>query len=193
MPIKSKAGGDPTKAIKQNLLRQGKKVTREAVTVWNTEAQKRIAEAAQGRTSRDAQRDQRGDLQGRKDNDLHELYESFTPPQWVESEKAWVFAVTHEFAREHEWGAQPHEIQAKNANALVFEWPDMPREVEEKFEPQWESDTNSLEKPQVAFDSVDHPGVPAIGYLRHGRQKARQRLEDAGIDARAFGLGEGSR
>lgn len=193
MPIKAQGGGDPTKAIVERLYSRGKKVTREAVTIWNSTAQDRIMVTAQGRASIDAQRDQRGALSGRENNDLHELAQSFTAPFWKEDRHAWVFAVTHRFAKHHEWGAMPHEIEAATANALIFEWPDMPKEVREDFEPQWESDTNVLEEPEVAFDSVDHPGTPAIGYLRHGRRKARERVEAAGFDAEAFGLGEGSR
>lgn len=175
--MKAHGGGDPTKAIHEGIEDLGKRITREAMTIWNTESQKRVMEAAQGRTDLDDTRDQRGSLSGREENDLHEIADSFTAPYWDDEQDRWVFAVTHRFADVHEWGAQPHEIKAKQAQALVFEWPDAPKEVREQFEDTF---------PKVFFDSVEHPGVPGIGFLRYGRAKARDRLQDAGFDTEEF-------
>lgn len=183
MALKAQGGGDATKAIVEGIDEYGKRVTREAMTIWNTASQDRIMEAAQGRSGIDSE-----GRQGREQNQLHELVQEFTPPVWDDSRDAWVFSVTHVAAKFHEWGAVPHEIRARHARAMVFEWPDMPPEVREKFEDQWESTTNMLEEPQVAFNTVDHPGVPAIGYLRHGREQARDRLEAGGFTVTDFGL-----
>lgn len=177
MTVTTPSGEDPTKAIQAEVKELGKKITREAMTVWNTESQKRIMEAAGARSEIDAARDARGALKGRESNALNEIAQEFTAPVWNEGENAWIFSVTHEAAVFHEWGATPHEIRAKAAHALAFEWPDAPEEVQEKFEDTF---------PLVFFDNVDHPGVPAIGFMRFGREKARQRLDKAGFDASTF-------
>jgi hypothetical protein len=178
--------GDAAQAIEAGVEEYGKRVTREAVTVWNTEAQKRIMEAAGGRTDIDAARDMRGSLTGREENELHQLAKEFTAPVWDDANDQWIFACTHAFASLHEWGAMPHEIEARRAQALVFEWPDMPSEVREDFEAQWESTDNFLTEPMVAFSNVDHPGLPAIGFMRYGRQKAREELRDMGVATEGF-------
>lgn len=186
MPLKGENGGDATAVIAEATQKAAKKATREAMDVWHAEAQKRVMEAASGRADIDDTRDSRGSLTGRQENRLHELAQEFTVPVWSEDKGAWVFAVTHFAAAFHEFGAEPHEIRARQARALVFEWPDMPQEVREKFEDQWASPTNSLEEPQVAFNSVEHPGVPGIGFMRYGRQQAEERLSDAGFDTDTF-------
>lgn len=177
MPVKGDAGKSAAQAITGEMQNLAKEVTREAMTVWNTAAQERVMEAAEGRSGMDDTRDSRGSLQGRQSNDLHELAQSFTVPQWDDSEQAWRFAVTHFSAGFHEWGVTPHEIRAKQADVLAFPWPDAPEEIEEKFEDTF---------PYVFFDKVEHPGVPGIGYLRHGRERARQRLEEAGFSTETF-------
>lgn len=156
-----------------------RRVTREAITVWNSEAQKRIMDAAGNRRTIDDTRDSRGSLQGRRDSDLHEIAQSFTAPVWDSGEGAWTFSVTHAAAAFAEWGAQPHEIRAKHAQALAFEWPDAPEEIAEQYESTF---------PTVFFDSVEHPGVPAVGYLRYGREQARRYLADEGFDTDDFVL-----
>lgn len=169
--------GDAVQAIIGATERYGKRVTREAATIWNTAAQQRIMEAAGARADLDAQRDQRGPLEGRQEHQLHQLANAFSAPTWDSEEGAWVFACTHAFAGVHEWGAVPHEIEAKTAQALAFEWPDAPDEVKEQYEDTF---------PLVFFDSVEHPGVPAIGYMRHGRREAARNLQDAGFEVEEF-------
>lgn len=186
MTVEGTNGQSAEQAIRSGVKEYGKRVTREAVSVWNTQAQQRVMEAAGGRSGIDSQRDQRGSLQGRESNALHELAQEFTAPVWDEQKEQWIFACTHAFASLHEWGAMPHEINARRSKALIFEWPDMPDEVREKFEDQWESSENYLEEPQVAFANVEHPGFPAIGFMRYGRQQARQHLQSMGLDTEGF-------
>jgi hypothetical protein len=177
MTITGANGEDAEQAIAAGISEYGKRVTREATTAWHTAAQERLMEAAGGRSDLDDTRDMRGSLEGRQSNDLHKLAEAFTPPVWNADDQQWEFACTHAMAPMHEWGAMPHEIQAKQAQALVFEWPDAPEEIEEQF-----ADTF----PTVFFDSIEHPGVPAIGYMRYGRQQARKRLEAMGLSTTGF-------
>lgn len=186
MTVSGQNGQSAEQAIRAGVQEYGKRVTREAISAWNTASQERVMEAAGGRSGRDAQYDERGSLEGRENNALHELAQEFTAPVWDDDEEQWLFACTHAFASLHEWGAMPHEIEARRAQALVFEWPDMPQEVREKFEDQWESSQNYLEEPQVAFQSIEHPGFPAIGFMRYGRQQARQKLQSMGIQTEGF-------
>lgn len=94
---------------------------------------------------------------------------------WVEGEPegkleqgdAYVAEWTHPHADKLEVGVKPHTIEADDG-VLVFEWPDMPEGVEAQFEDQWESEDSFLERPEVAFVKVEHPGIPALGYIRGG-------------------------
>lgn len=177
MTVTGEFGTSAAEAISAEVEELGKEVTREAMTVWHTAAQERLMNAAGQRSGIDSKRDTRGELQGRKENDLHELADQFTPIVWSEKEQAWQFACAHVAAAFHEWGAKPHEIKAKQAQVLAFEWPDAPEEVEKQFEDTF---------PTVFFASVDHPGVPAIGFMRYGREQARKRLRDAGFSTSGF-------
>lgn len=181
MTVTGTGGESGAQAIEAEVQKLGKRVTREGITIWNTTAQDRITSAAEMRTIDSPQGDSEG-RQGRLANNLHELVQSFTAPVWDATEGVWRFAVTDETAQIHEFGAVPHEIRAKQARALAFEWPDAPEDIQEKFEATF---------PTVFFNSVQHPGAPAIGYMRHGREQARQRVGEAGFDASAFGVGGG--
>lgn len=175
-------GGDPTKQVVERLHAEGKKVTRDAMDVWFTASQDRLVEAAQQRAGGEGADDSEGRV-GRRENNLTDMLDEFQPPVWVESEQAWVFTVAHAAAVFHEFGAEPHEIRAAQARALAFEWPDAPKEVEEQFEDSF---------PTVFFNSIEHPGTPAIGFIRHGRSEARRRLQKAGYAVESFGEGGGS-
>lgn len=177
MTIETPDGRDPTKAIEEALRREGKKVTRDAMDVWFTAAQDRLIEAAEQRAGSGGADDSEG-MVSRQQNALTDMIDEFQPVQWDDSEEQWTFAITHEAAIFHEFGADAHEIEAGAARALAFEWPDAPQEVKEKFE-------NSF--PTVFYDSVSHPGTPAIGFVRHGRQVARDRLQQAGYTVEEFG------
>lgn len=182
MTLEGPNGGDPDRIIAAHAEAAAKQIGREAMTVWNTASMERVMQAAGNRSGIDAARDQRGDLQGRQENNLAALAQAMSAPVWDETEGAWTWGVAHVAAPFHEWGAMPHEIRAAADSALVFPWPDMPDEVREEYESQWESTTNMLEEPEVAFQSTGHPGVPAIGFMRHGLHETRRRLEAAGLD-----------
>lgn len=78
---------------------------------------------------------------------------------------------THPHADKIEVGVREHEIEA-DGGALVFEWPGMPEEVADQFRSQWESSDSFLEEPQVAFARIEHPGIPGVGFIRHGFSRA---------------------
>lgn len=177
MPVSGPRGGDPTKAIIEEIDSMSKKLTREAMDVWFAASQDRIVEAAEQRAGTSDRADDSEGKSYRRENNLTDMLDDFQPPYWDEEEQAWIFVWAHAAAVFHEWGADAHEIEAKRAQALVFEWPDAPEEIEEQFEDTF---------PTVFFNSVQHPGTPAIAPIRYGREQARQRLKRAGFDAREF-------
>jgi len=98
-------------------------------------------------------------LYARGDEHEYEVFpvaQASMPPEWDTSEEAWVFTFPHVAAAIFEFGAVPHEIEAKNAEYLAFEWPDAPPEIQEQF---------SATFPKVFFQKVDHPGVEALHYV----------------------------
>lgn len=178
MTLEGPNGGDPTKAVKAELDSAAKRVTRDAMHVWFGASQDRLIEAAEQRAGTSDRPDDSEGREYRRENNLTDMLDEFQPPRWDEEEEALVWSITHAAAVFHEWGADAHEIRAKEADALAFEWPDAPEEIKEQFESSF---------PTVFFDSVEHPGTPAIGMVRYGREKARQRLKRAGYHAEDFG------
>ena len=77
---------------------------------------------------------------------------------------------THPHADKIEVGVKPHTIEGDPI--LVFEWQNIPDDVAEQFRPQWEDPDSFLDEPEVAFTKVEHPGIPAVGYIRHGFSRA---------------------
>lgn len=102
------------------------------------------------------------------DYDVFPVAQSGQPPQWDRSKGGYVFAYPHEAAIFFEVGTEPHEIEAVRAEMLSFEWPDAPAEVQQMFEETF---------PTVFFQSVDHPGTPALGYVQAGMDAAGRYLE----------------
>lgn len=171
--IRGPSGGDPTKAINAALDEEAKSTLRDAADVWFTAASDRLVEAAEGRAGIDAE-----GKTYREENNLMDMMDEFQPPQWDDREQAFIWSITHHAAVFHEFGAVPHEIEAKKAQALAFEWPDAPDEVKEQFEDTY---------PLVFFNRIQHPGIPAIGMVRYGRDEARRWLEGQGVEAAEFG------
>lgn len=91
-----------------------------------------------------------------EDYEVFPVAQSAMPPEWDEAEGGWVFAFPHVAAAIFEFGAIPHEIEAKRAEYLAFEWPDAPPEIQEQF---------SATFPTVFFKKVDHPGVNALHFV----------------------------
>lgn len=166
--IESENGGDPTNALGSILEANKDKLTRDAVDLWFQESTDWLTEAAERRS----EIGQRKGRQGRATQGLDQIRKHAVPPQW--DGDSWVFSFPHKGAVFHEYGARSHEIRAKKAEVLAFEWPDAPEEVKEQFE--------DTEGDLVFFESVNHPGVPAIGYVRHGLRKTKSFLEQKGYN-----------
>lgn len=168
--VKGQDGDDPTKAVVQGLEANADELTRDVIDVWFKETQEwlRDAEANRSELGRQKGNDQR------ENNNLGQIAQTAQPPTWNEDEQWWEFSYPHEGAVFQEFGAQPHEIRAKNAEVLAFEWPDAPEEVQEQFK--------HTEGDLVFFKSVQHPGLPAIGFVRYGRDVAKREVEEAGVD-----------
>lgn len=77
---------------------------------------------------------------------------------------------THPHTNKIEIGVRPHEIEG--GPVLIFDWPGMPDEVRADFEDQWASDESFLEEPMVAYAKVNHPGIPGVGFIRAGFNRA---------------------
>ena len=178
MSVKTNDGRDPTKAIVEEVDNLGKDLTRDAAHVWFEESHDRLIEAAEQRAGTSSRADDSEGKTYRRENNLTDILDEFYAPYWDDEERAWIWGIAHAAAIFHEFGADAHEIRAKQARTLAFEWPDAPDEIREQFESTF---------PTVFFNKVKHPGTPAIGMIRYGREKARKRLKAAGIDAREFG------
>lgn len=172
--LTGKTGPDPTKAVMGEMRAEAAELTREAIDYWFKESQDWLAEAAQQRSDLDSE----GRSQ-REQNGLHAIMQVAVPPSWDEEENQWTFSYPHEGAVFQEFGAKPTEIEAKKAEVLAFEWPDAPEEVQEQF--------SHTEGDLVFFESIDHPGIPAIGFIRRGRDKTERALESRGTDTTKFG------
>lgn len=77
---------------------------------------------------------------------------------------------THPHTDKIEVGVKPHMIEGDPI--LIFEWPGMPDEVRAQFQSAWDSEDNFLEEPMVAFAEVNHPGIPGVGFIAGGFQRA---------------------
>lgn len=172
--IKSSGGGDPTKAVMEGLRAQKKQLTMDFMDLWYQETTDWLTEAAERRSQLGVSHGR----EGRAQNGLDAIRDKSLPPTWDDAAEQWSFSFPHEGAVFQEFGARPHEIRAKKAQVLAFEWPDAPAEVEEQFE--------DTEGDLVFFESIDHPGIPAIGFVRYGRDQAKRLLESRGYNVEEF-------
>jgi len=172
--IQADDGGDPTKAIIGKAQSKEDELTRDAMNLWFQESTDWLTEAAETRNEVGLMHGRKG----REMNGLSQIAAGAVPPSWDKRREAWVFSFPHEGAVFQEFGARPHEIRAKKAEVLAFEWPDAPAEVKKQFE--------DTEGDLVFFESVNHPGIPAIGFVRYGRDRASRYLEQQGYDVEEF-------
>lgn len=170
--IEAEDGGDPENAMVTAVEAEKKEFTRDAIDLWFQESTEWLREAAQRRSALGARKGR----VGRATQGLDQIRKSATPPRWENGE--WIFAFPHEGAVFQEYGAVPHEIRAKQAEVLAFEWPDAPAEVQEQFD--------HTEGDLVFFESIQHPGIPAIGYVRYGRDQAQRYLEKQGYETEFY-------
>jgi hypothetical protein len=165
MPIKAGESRKVVKALEEN----ARDLSEKAINFWFEESQLWLEQAAHNRANIASE----GRI-GRENNGLFAIQQQATPPAWNNGH--WEFSYNHEGAVFQEYGARPHEITARRAEFLAFEWPDAPEEVQEQFD--------HTEGDLVFFKSINHPGIPAIGFTRRGRDKLIDRLEAKGIDTR---------
>lgn len=172
--IVAENGGDPTKQIVAALEEEKEDLTRDSADLWYQESTDWLSEAAERRS----ELGRRKGHSGRASQGLDQINKHSVPPFWDESRGAWIFSFPHEGAVFQEFGARPHEIRAKKAEVLAFEWPDQPAEVREQF--------RHTEGDLVFFESINHPGIPAIGFVRYGRDRAERYLGQQGYDTEVF-------
>lgn len=107
---------------------------------------------------------------GRSDSaEVHGVVQTAHPPEWDESRQAWVFGFSHSWAAGFEYGTDPHTIEPVTADFLKFPWPDAPDHIKERFRPQWDDPDHFLEEPEVLLKQVEHPGTPALRFVRDSR------------------------
>lgn len=75
-----------------------------------------------------------------------------------------------------EFGIEPHEIRARNAEALAFVWEDPPQWVREEFNQARDAGGRFSSGWMVFFQSVDHPGIPESRALRDAINGLRELL-----------------
>ena len=110
---------------------------------------------------------ERGDQAG---YEVYNVAQATMPPEW--DGESWSFAFLRKESIWFEFGTEEHEITPNPpTKMLLFEWPDMPAEVEEKFEDRWSDPDDWLEYPQVMFPRVHHPGTKELKFLRDSRDE----------------------
>lgn len=174
MQIKAQDGSDGGKTIVAKMKERKSEMTKEYIDLWFQESTDWLSDAAQRRSELGVSHGR----EGRAQHGLDQIRKGAIPPYWDDRREAWVFGFPHIGAIFQEFGAIPHEIRAKKAEALAFEWPDAPEDVKEDFE--------YTEGDLVFFESVNHPGIPAIGFTRYGRDKAELYLEKQGHSTEVF-------
>lgn len=169
--IEDSGGGDAGRAVVGVLEDQKKELTKELINYWYEQSQLHLEEAASNRATIASE-----GRAGRESTGLYAIHQQSVPPVWTNEH--WEFAYPHEGAIFQEEGARPHEIRARKAEVLAFEWPDAPQEVKEQFE--------DTEGDLVFFESIDHPGIPAIGFVRRGRDKTEEKAKELGYRTESY-------
>jgi len=94
------------------------------------------------------------------------------PEGKLEKGNAYVAEWEHPHADKLEVGVAPHMIEGNPI--LVFPWPDAPPEVVEDWQPRWDDPDYWLDEPYVVFTEVEHPGIPALGFIAAGFRRSLQ-------------------
>lgn len=155
----------------QNLVAKMESVSDEvfeqAMRRWYSASQKHLEEAINDRAGPGSE----GMVSRQDEGGMDSILRSAMPPRWNGDKIEFVY--THFAAVYHEFGTRPHEIEADPGEVLAFPWPDAPQDIQEQFEDTF---------PVVFFKEVLHPGTPAIGFVRYGRQQAEQFLRGEGVE-----------
>lgn len=96
--------------------------------------------------------------------DVASVAQSSLPPEWDEAEGAWTFVFPHIAAPFLEFGTDEHPIEAKDAEVLAFEWPEMEGEPFGDTGKTWD-EVYADTWPTVFLPEVEHPGTPALRFL----------------------------
>jgi len=143
-----------SRALVKRADQMARQLTRDGMDVWFSKSQDTLYEA----DSED------------EGSNLYPIGQSAQPPTWDEAAGGWRFSYTHIAAVFHEFGTEDHEVRAREAEVLAFEWPDAPAEVREEFRETF---------PLVFYPKTEVSGVREIGYVRAGREAARSFLKEA--------------
>lgn len=114
------------------------------------------------------------DLGDEMDFDVYPVAQSGVPPQW--NGEAWVMEWPHFAAMFFEYGAEEHEIEPVDAEILAFEWPEMAGEPFGDTGKTWD-EVYSSSWPTVFLPKVDHPGMPALRFVRDSRDEVEQDMK----------------
>jgi len=151
-----------TSSLSDELKHRQKDLLEDVINYWYNDSQEKLLLRANDRAGR----------QGTEESGLHRIAASAVEPYWDEESRSWNFGYNHVGAIHNEFGAEPHEISASKSDVLAFEWPDAPKKVKEQF--------SHTEGDLVFFQSIDHPGIPAVSWVRDGRDSLRNKLNSGG-------------
>lgn len=111
--------------------------------------------------------------------EVYPVAQSAQPPSWDGG--AWVFHYPHKAALFFEYGAAEHEIEPVNAEVLAFEWPDMAGEPFGDTGKTWD-EVYASSWPTVFLPKVNHPGMPALRFIRDSKAEVEQDMKQRTID-----------
>ncbi len=151
--------GGSKSSLSSEMKKRQKDLLEEVVKYWYNDSQEKLLRRASDRASR----------QGTEESGLHRIAASAVEPYWDEQNQSWNFGYNHVGAIHNEFGAEAHEITASKSDVLAFEWPNAPEKVKEQF--------SHTEGDLVFFKSVNHPGIPAVSWVRDGRDSLKAKLD----------------